>query len=145
VCVKARASQTEHLCRLIQRRLVGQRGQFQITGARARNQHIAKELAFGFVHAHMDGEDFVGAPVWHAGSDEHGAAAQFVAGLGTAPRSVAYAARRQTLRGRDALPDARVRVLPIELCRRVVRRPRAVRQELNVRAFNELRFMHVAG
>jgi hypothetical protein len=32
------------------------------------------------VHANVDGEDFVGAPVWHAGSDEHRAAAQLLGG-----------------------------------------------------------------
>jgi hypothetical protein len=42
-------------------------------------------------------------------------------------------------------PYALARVRQIEPFRRVVRRPRAVRQELDLRAFNELRFMHVAG
>jgi len=77
------------------------------------------------VHANVDGEDFVGAPVWHAGSDEHRAAAQFVACLGDAPRSFAYAARRKTMRGRDAAPYALARVRRIKPFRRVVRRPRA--------------------
>src|SRR5207245_7678125 len=93
-CVKSRASHAEQLRGVIERRLVGERGEFQITGARARNEHVAKQLAFGFVHANVDGEDLVGAPVWHAGSDEHRAAAQLVACLGDAPRSLAYAARR---------------------------------------------------
>jgi hypothetical protein len=89
-------------------------------------------------------EDFVGAPVWHADSDEDRTAAHFVACLGEAPRSFAYAARRKTMRGRDAGPYALARVRRIEPFRRVVRRPRAVRQELDLRAFNESRFMHVA-
>jgi hypothetical protein len=47
------------------------------------------------VHANVDREDFVGAPVWHAGSDERLAAAQLVACLGEALRRFAYAARRR--------------------------------------------------
>ena len=39
---QALASQTEHLSSVIQRRLIGERRQFQITRARARNEHVAK-------------------------------------------------------------------------------------------------------
>src|SRR5882762_7460216 len=105
---------------------------------------MTKQLAFGFVHANVDGKDFVGAPVWHAGSDEHRAAAQLVACLGDTPRSLAYAARRETMRGRDALPDALARVLRSQPFRRVVRRKGAVGQELDLRALDELRLAHVA-
>jgi hypothetical protein len=68
-----------------------------------------------------------------------------VACLGDALHSFAYAARRKTMRGRDAAPYALARVRRIQPFRRVVRRLRAVRQELDLRALNELRFMHVAG
>src|SRR6266513_2702705 len=113
-------------------------------GARARNEHIAKQLAFGLVHADVDGEDLVGAPVRHPGSDEHRAAAKLVACLGEAPRSFAYAARRKTMRGRDAAFHALARGRRIEPIRCVVRRPGAVRKELDLRALNELRFTRVA-
>src|SRR2546427_1658013 len=49
------------------------------------------------------------------------------------------------MRGRDALPDALARVLRSQPFRRVVRRKGAVGQELDLRAFDELRFVHVAG
>src|SRR2546422_5482297 len=49
------------------------------------------------------------------------------------------------MRGRDALPDARARVLRSQRFRRVVRRKGAVGQELDLRAFDELRLVHVAG
>src|SRR5437899_932525 len=51
VRVKARASHPEHLRGVIERRLVGERREFKITGARARDEHIPKQLAFGFVHS----------------------------------------------------------------------------------------------
>ena len=43
----------------------------RLARAGARDQHVAKELAFGLVHANVDGEDLLGAPVRHAGADQH--------------------------------------------------------------------------
>src|SRR2546422_3493976 len=127
------------------RSLGGERRQFQVAGARARNEHIAKQLAFGLVHADVDGEDLVGAPVRHSRSDEHRTAAQLVACLGAAPRSFAYAARCKTMRRRDAALHALARVRRSEPFRRVVRRPGALRQELDLRALDKLRLTHVTG
>jgi len=62
----------------IERALFGERRQLQAAGAGASDEHLAEELAFGLVHAHVDREDFVGAPVGHAAPDEHRAAAQLV-------------------------------------------------------------------
>ena len=95
------------------------------------------------MHANVDSEDLVSAPAWHSGSDEHRAAAQFVACIGKAPCSFAYAARRKMMCGRDAASYALARVRRVEPLGRVVRRHRAVGQELDLRAFNELRFMHI--
>src|SRR2546422_2152460 len=49
------------------------------------------------------------------------------------------------MRGRDALPDALSRIRRSQPFRRVVRRKGAVGQELDLRAFDELRFVHAAG
>src|SRR5712691_11858250 len=49
------------------------------------------------------------------------------------------------MRGRDALPDALARVLRSQPFRRVVRRKGAVGQELDLRALDEMRLVHVAG
>jgi hypothetical protein len=82
--------------------------------------------------------------VRHSGPDEHRAAGELVAGLGDAPRSFAYAVFRKTMRVRDAAPDALARVRRRQPFRRVVRREGAVRQELDLRALDELRLIRAA-